>query len=508
MFPGPVEEEKPQFLKPPAALISRNPVLWLRFFGPGAIIASVTVGSGEVLFPSRGGSIFGYRLLWVFLLISLLKWVLAYTSMRHMVLSGGHPLARWTQLPGPRGWLPLIVLFMVALTIPLWFSFLSGVLGTICTWIFGMGSHFAWATVWVLAALILLAIGGYDFLEKAQTVILAITLVCVLIAVAYVRPDWLAVLKGFVPRPLEYPDWVFAELPKLRNRSEWVEILVYASAIGGQSTDYLAYLSFLRDKKWGRSHLAIAGEEEMQATAERVDHPARLWVRAALIDTVVSFTMVVLIAGCFAIMGAVLLRPEQLVPDGVNLLNYQASFLTVLAPWLMPLYKIAVFFAFFGILYGGPELNYRIVYEYLETIPRWAGRVNAKKLRAVVVCYILLGGLAVLWVSGFFPDVDLIDIVTPAGIFTGVLSCGIYCFANVWMDRRFLPRTLRMNALLVVLNVFSGVVFVVAGLKALWDYGQLGAYVLLFAVLFAAVLAAFKLRHYLYGLPEAVAEKA
>ena len=84
-----------------------------------------------------------------------------------------------------------------------------------------MGSHFTWATVWVLLALILLAIGGYDFLEKAQTVILAITLVCVLIAVAYVRPDRLAVLKGFVPRTLEYPDWVFAELPSLRDRSEW-----------------------------------------------------------------------------------------------------------------------------------------------------------------------------------------------------------------------------------------------------------------------------------------------
>ena len=260
-----------------------------------------------------GGSIFGYRLLWVFFLISLLKWVLAYTSMRHMVLSGGHPLARWTQLPGPQGWFPLTILVMVMLTIPLWFSLLSGVLGTICIWIFGMGS-LTWTTVWVLLALILLAIGGYDFLEKAQTVILAITLVCVLIAVAYVRPDWLAVLKRFVPRTLEYPDWVFAELPSLRDRSEWVEVLVYAAAIGGQSMDYLAYLSFLRDKKWGRSHLTIACEAEMQATAERVDHPARLWVRAALIDTVVSFAMVVLIAGCFAIMGTVLLRPAQMVP--------------------------------------------------------------------------------------------------------------------------------------------------------------------------------------------------
>ena len=49
---------------------------------------------------------------------------------------------------------------------------------------------------------------------------------------------------------------------------------------------------------------------------------------------------------------------------------------------------------------------------------------------------------------------------------------------------------------------------VVAGLKALWDYGQIGAYVLLIATLTVAVFAAFKLRRYLYELPESVAEKA
>ena len=47
---------------PPRALISQNPLQWFRFFGPGAVIASVTIGSGELIFPSRGGAIFGYRL--------------------------------------------------------------------------------------------------------------------------------------------------------------------------------------------------------------------------------------------------------------------------------------------------------------------------------------------------------------------------------------------------------------------------------------------------------------
>ena len=70
--------------------------------------------------------------------------------------------------------------------------------------------------------------------------------------------------------------------------------------------------------------------------------------------------MIVLVAACFSILGTVLLQPKHLVPDGVNLLNYQATFLTTLSPWLLPMYKIAVFFAFFGILDGGPEITYRL----------------------------------------------------------------------------------------------------------------------------------------------------
>ena len=61
--PGEAVPEETRITDPPAALRSRNPLAWFRFFGPGAIVASVTVGSGEIVFPSRGGALFGYQLL-------------------------------------------------------------------------------------------------------------------------------------------------------------------------------------------------------------------------------------------------------------------------------------------------------------------------------------------------------------------------------------------------------------------------------------------------------------
>ena len=66
-------ETEQQVATPPRALISNNPLKWFSFFGPGVIVASATVGSGEILFPSRGGAIFGFRVLYVFLFVALLK---------------------------------------------------------------------------------------------------------------------------------------------------------------------------------------------------------------------------------------------------------------------------------------------------------------------------------------------------------------------------------------------------------------------------------------------------
>ena len=490
-----MQERDKELVTPPLALISNNPIKWFRFFGPGAIVASLTIASGELIFSSRGGSIFGYRILWVFLVITLMKWVLAYCSMRHMILSGGHPFRRWSFIAGPRGWFPLFMFVIAVVCYPPWYSFLSGLLGTVCAWIFGIGDHYIWATVFAGAAMLLLYSGGYDFLEKAQLLILGLMLACIAVAAVYVRPDWLAVAKGaLVPQSLAYPDWALEKVPQLRFRSVWVEILVYASAIGGSSFDYLGYVSFLRDKKWGLSHMGPASTEQLQRIEEQSDHPARVWVRAARVDTVASFVMIVIFSAQFSILGTVILQAQQLVPDGIDMLNYQASFLTSLSPWLLPIYQLAVFLAFFGGIYGGPELNFRLIYEYLDTLGGWRGRLPMHKIRAAFIAWSLGGGVVILWLSRLYPGVQLLDIVTPAAIYTGVLSCGFYCLANPWMDWRFLPAGLRMSAWLFVINVLAGVAFVLMGFKALWDYGGIDAWVTLLVVLLVCVLLAYLLR--------------
>ena len=66
-------------------LKSRNLVNTLKFFGPGAIMASLTIGSGETFFASRGGAVFSYAIIWAFVLGCLFKWVQCYTAMRYVI---------------------------------------------------------------------------------------------------------------------------------------------------------------------------------------------------------------------------------------------------------------------------------------------------------------------------------------------------------------------------------------------------------------------------------------
>ena len=86
------ESKKLEFPELAAALRSRKVGDFLKFFGPGAIIASVTIGSGETVWASRSGAIFGYAMFWAFSLFCITKVVQVYAAARYMTLTGEHPM--------------------------------------------------------------------------------------------------------------------------------------------------------------------------------------------------------------------------------------------------------------------------------------------------------------------------------------------------------------------------------------------------------------------------------
>jgi hypothetical protein len=458
------------------SLASSNPLRWLTICGPGAIIASLTIGSGELVFSSRGGAIFGYSILWVFLFVSVLKWALVFASARHIVLSGAHPFQRWMHLPGPRGWLPIALVLPAAVAIPIWIGFLAGTTGTLFQQLSGFDKHICGAIALTITATFVV-FGGYTVLERVQVSLLAILLVAVGISAVLMHPDWLAVLRGFVPSRLVYPEWLSAASSEIADQPIWVEVSLYVGVVGGASYDYIAYVSFLREKQWGLSDRDVPADGEVLA-ALADDASLRQWLRAPLIDCTASFLAVVAFSAVFVISGALALGPSHQVPSGDNLLNLQSQFVTQLHPWLYPLYVVGATLTLMGTLYGTNEVGPAIFHELFRAGAPAYARQHAKRIRKIVITWGIVGGYLVLawshW-NHLFTEHDvpptLVQIVTPIALFTHVFSCALICFLNPWMDCQFLPRQLRMGWGLMVLNVVAGVVFLAVGLKSYWEYG-------------------------------------
>lgn len=434
----------------------------LRVFGPGAIIASVTVGTGETIFAPRVGAVFGYVMLWVLLVTVIFKAVQVYTGARYLVLTGEHPLRAWARIPGPRAWVAKLMGIVSVAAFPLWIAALSDALSNLCIWITGLGRGTGWGrplwgTTIILVAATLSLIQTYNIIERVSTWLLALKIGLILVAIFLVKPDWMAALWGLlVPQLPDYEPWVTAQYPDFAGRTVFLEMAVLMGAVGGGVQDYVGYVGFLREKKWG------AAGERNDATRKLSLDPTVVqrglsWLRAPMLDTTISFGCVLLITTCFMILGAAVLHPRGLVPTDADLYSQQSQFLGLIHPQLISVYKAGVFFAIFGAIYATFELYARTAYEPLVAI--WPKRTwNFERLRLWVVLYSASGGLLLLW-SGF-KTVVLARIIAP---FAGVLGCGLWCLAMIWVERTQLPPAYRMNKGLLVLTVIAGLTMTAVG---------------------------------------------
>ncbi len=478
----------------------------LKYFGAGAIMASVTIGSGETFFASRGGAIFGYALLWCFVGGAIMKGVQVYTSARYMTLTGEHPMAHWKYLPGPRGWVPTAFAIISIACFPFWLAGLPLFIGKTMNWMFEIDQAVAnlpeikaltgdakeaainnkllfygrlFGTACVVIAVTLTWFQTYGILERVQTIVVAILLLSMLAACFASNPDWLAALAGLVPNVPEYEPWIAEKYESISKTPEWIEVGVYLGAIGGGTYDYIGYIGCFREKKWGLigQHVTADDQHETETIAQSaatlpIDTDdanikrGRHWLWPAKIDVGVGFLCVLIFTICFVVLGAVILNPKQAVPEGNDLLTHQSQFLTQnFGDGFKYVYMVGIFAAFFGTIYGAYEIYLRTAYECLMPLSAKMRAMPQKKFRAVVLTYCAIGGLTMLWTLD-----NPGKIVGPAAIVGGVFACGLWCFAMIWADRKFLPKALRMGPILLTLNIISGAVLTVLGLQAIYDF--------------------------------------
>ena len=478
---GRIEDSALRLPDPPTELRQRRVslVTALKFFGPGAIIASLTIGSGESILASREGAVFGYAVLWAVVVGSVAKGALVYASNRHITLTGEHPMMRFAKvLPGPRGWFPLLLALICLASFPGWASGVAVALGDFIESM-GAGNGTAYSVGLLLFAAVLSWVGGYTLLEKVQVVIAGLMVVLVLVAVFVAQPDWLGVLKGLVPGDFAYAGFVGDKYPDIVSTSVWVELVVFMGGLGGGMYDYIGYTGMLREKKWGMlGHREIDAIGNQLAAMEARDRiplstepedvaNARAWSRAPLFDMLAAFLALGIIAAAFMINGAAILGEKQLVPEGNDVLTHQSQFLAAVAPLFEYFYIIAIVMVLFGTIYALWEAYSWTTYESLSAVSEKVRARGQRGIRPFVYLWTGVGALLMI-ASG----AEFVELITPASIVGGVFACGIYGAGLLYVDKVNIPAEYRMSTLLRTLVAIGSVFLTVCGVIAMLSYAE------------------------------------
>ena len=454
----------------------------LTYIRPGVILAAGTIGNGEVFFSSRGGAIYGYILIWTYLLTAIMKGIVVYTGAKYITLTGEHPFARWGQImPGPKNWLAIFLGAIALISFPSWASGFMNVLAQWASWVLGIDIAYKKiiATVFAVIIFALLFIASYDRMEKIITVIVLSMVVFSFVAVLAVKPEWLEVIKGMIipTMPGNYADWIVSKYPDVASNPPLVELAAYLGALGGGTYDYIGYVGTLREKKWGL--LGNPNCEKIQAQLRQLDkneiiplptdedslYRANSWLKATKIDDMVSFIGVFIIGTVFMVLGNVVLGTNglQLIPNDNEIIQHQANFFATISPILAIFYKLTIGITFFGSLVSLVTTVYPSTFResFAPSFPGLSKEENYNKIRIAISAYSLIGGLILIW-SGF----SYTKVVSFASIMGGVFSLGVWGLAMIWTEKKALPKEYHFSKGMNVTILFFSLIMLILGLYA------------------------------------------
>jgi Mn2+/Fe2+ NRAMP family transporter len=439
---------------------------YMAFFGPAAILASVSVGAGETVLAVRTGAWSGYGLLWLVLLACLSKNLfLEYALGRYTLITGEFLGDAWTRVPGPRGWFLWFILVIEVAMAPFFVSAIAGACGGLMASIFGFGDPRLWGSFFALAAIGLGIGASFTKLEQQQVIICGILVVGTLIGALMSSPSLQEIVKGalsfgHIPH---YPEWVKAD-PNFLERSKLLELATVFGYIGGSMALYVVYAHWAALHGWGMCSSPDIGEIRDLARHEGPIYlsPDKQEVKKANMhlttirwDIGVGALVLFFVSGAFVVAGAAVLHPRHLLPGGFVLLSHQKAIWEQLSPFMVPVYYITVLAALWGTLYALPELYARLCHEFLGALVESVRRTAYRKIFVYVGIYIGAVSIFVIW-SGMKP-VTIMDVAAMISTNVGIM---LICFGALWLNA-LLPRGYRMGKPALVGAITTAVILTI-----------------------------------------------
>ena len=393
--PSPVAE-------PPATLRGM-----LAHLGPGIILASSIVGSGELIATTTTGADAGFALLWLIVIGCVIKVAAQIEIGRSTLTSGRTPLDAFDRVPGPRlarrGWLFWAWAAMTVLIVVQQGGILGGVAQTLAGGLPITAQGRAWnaardeaaalkvteaaavrsgdapaaaaaqarlaelaeaevglappadQTLWSLitagVTALLLYIGRYRVIEVVSVILVGTFTLVTLAALVMLQldPAWSIstreLVGGLVP---SIP-------PSVGGRSPLVTALATFGIIGVGASELMVYPYWCLEKGYGQ---AVGPRDGSESWARR----ARGWMRVMQLDAWSSMVVYTLVTVCFYLLGAATLGRLGLRPAGSDMVRtLGAMYAPVFGSWASAVFLVGAFAVLYSTLFVAAAGNARMV---------------------------------------------------------------------------------------------------------------------------------------------------
>ncbi len=461
----------------PDPLLTQKPSLkkylrYLAFFGPGAVLASMTIGQGQLILAPQLGAWAGYGFLWI-ILLNLGSYMIAYTSCRFTLISGLSTMSVFS-LKTRGSWLNWVFILIIMIFIPMFTAAIITSLGQSMSWIFGFGHYLAWGISFCLLAAVMVLAGRYKILELTQAFFVVVLGLGAIIAVIKIQPDVFEMIPyffkiGHIP---DYPEWMVTNFPDAAAKPVKLLMLGMLGTLSFTIIPLVGYLGWVKVKKWGIfkdqaepevfSHRLFQRFKETDKIDYLPDHDleykkSKYFTVPLLVDLSIAFLIISLVSICYMTAGKYLLGPQTdgtfKLPSDINLLKEQAIIFKHIGRMLTPLYKISIIFALFGTVYAGFEAVARMLYETSKEMSQRIGSMNYNRFLVYLLIYILSTGVPIsvmIW-SGF----SVMIMLSITLLFIGVIGVIIYGIGIIIIHQRVLPVRYRFGKTGVLLTIIG-----------------------------------------------------
>lgn len=449
-------------IEPPTTFAGR-----LRYLGPGLIISAAVIGSGELITTTALGAKAGFILLWLVIISTAIKVWVQLELAQWTILSGKPALEGYASV-GPRligraGWINLLWILMDFAKVLQRGGIIGGAVAALSIMFpvvgepLGTPSLVLWTVVALAVVISLLVTNKYGIVEKfSVAAVIIFTLSTVGLALSLPFTDF-AFTGGDIMSGLSFA------IP-----AGTLGFAVAMFGITGVGADEMTtYTYWCLEKGYAR----YTGPDDGSAERARRAHG---WISVMRTDVLVSWIISTVCTMSFYVIGAAILHPQDLVPEG----NEMITTLSVMYTSVMGepghwIFLIGAFAVLFSTFIASTASVPRLWTNTVSLLGAFDWHDLATRTRIIRVLTVVF---PVIWALSFLVIQSPVLMVQIGGVASGVFLVAVV--VAVWFLRsREVPAEFRSNHFFTVMLVFSSLAIAALGVySALETFGiEIGA---------------------------------